>query len=145
MHQCGTMDIQGWLKGLEHPRICGDEVAGGVVLEPIPYRYQGTTACGKSCLKSQCGNSSNLFWMLVRWLGHHRYLSTFYTCVSDGKESACQCRRPEFNPWVRKIPWRRAWQPTSLFLPGAFPWTKEPSRLQFIGSQRVKHNWNDLA
>ena len=23
-----------------------------------------------------------------------------------------------FDPWVRKIPWRRAWQPTSVFLPG---------------------------
>ena len=23
-----------------------------------------------------------------------------------------------FNPWVRKIPWRRAWQPTPVFLPG---------------------------
>jgi len=23
-----------------------------------------------------------------------------------------------FNPWVGKIPWRRAWQPTSVFLPG---------------------------
>ena len=31
-----------------------------------------------------------------------------------------QCRRPEFNPWVRKIPWRRAWQPTAVFLPGKF-------------------------
>ena len=31
-----------------------------------------------------------------------------------GKEPACQCRRHErhrFNPWVRKIPWRRKWQP----------------------------------
>ena len=40
---------------------------------------------------------------------------------SDGKESACQCRsclRQEINPWVRKIPWRRAWQPTPVFLPG---------------------------
>ena len=27
---------------------------------------------------------------------------------SDGKESACQCRRPEFDAWVGKIPWRRA-------------------------------------
>ena len=27
-------------------------------------------------------------------------------------------RRQEFNPWVRKIPWRREWQPTSVFLPG---------------------------
>jgi len=23
-----------------------------------------------------------------------------------------------FNPWFRKIPWRRKWQPTVLFLPG---------------------------
>ena len=37
---------------------------------------------------------------------------------SVGKESALQCRRPGFNPWVRKIPWRRKWQPTPVFLPG---------------------------
>ena len=29
-----------------------------------------------------------------------------------------QCRRPGFDPWVEKIPWRREWQPTPLFLPG---------------------------
>ena len=29
-----------------------------------------------------------------------------------------QCRRPGFNPWVRKIPWIREWQPTPVFLPG---------------------------
>ena len=29
-----------------------------------------------------------------------------------------QCRRGRFNPWVRKIPWRRKWQPTSVFLKG---------------------------
>ena len=33
------------------------------------------------------------------------------------KELACQCRRPGFDPWVRKIPWRRKWQPTPVFLP----------------------------
>ena len=27
-------------------------------------------------------------------------------------------RRPGFDPWVRKIPWRRKWQPTWVFLPG---------------------------
>ena len=26
--------------------------------------------------------------------------------------------RPGFNPWVGKIPWRRKWQPTPVFLPG---------------------------
>ena len=37
------------------------------------------------------------------------------------KEPACQyrrCKRCGFNPWVGKIPWRRAGQPTPLFLPG---------------------------
>ena len=29
-----------------------------------------------------------------------------------------QCRRTKFKPWVRKIPWRRKWQPTPVFLPG---------------------------
>ena len=39
----------------------------------------------------------------------------------SGKEPACQCRkhkRCRFSPWARKIPWRRAWQPTPAFLPG---------------------------
>ena len=35
-----------------------------------------------------------------------------------GKESACQCRRHWFDPWVMKIPWKRKWQPTPVFLPG---------------------------
>jgi len=26
--------------------------------------------------------------------------------------------RHEFNPWIGKIPWRRAWQPTPVFMPG---------------------------
>ena len=38
--------------------------------------------------------------------------------VVRGKESACQCRRCEFDPWVRKIPWRRRWQPIPVFLLG---------------------------
>ena len=31
-----------------------------------------------------------------------------------------QCRRPRFDPWVRKIAWRREWQPTPVFWPGKF-------------------------
>ena len=40
---------------------------------------------------------------------------------SSGKEPAYQCRRQKtvvFHAWVGKIPWRRAWQPTPVFLPG---------------------------
>ena len=39
----------------------------------------------------------------------------------SGEEPASQCRRherPRFGPWVRQIPWRRAYQLTSVFLPG---------------------------
>ena len=36
----------------------------------------------------------------------------------SGKEPACQCRRCRFEPWVGKIPWRRKWHPTPVFLPG---------------------------
>ena len=38
----------------------------------------------------------------------------------SGKELICQCRRykrPGFDPWVGKIPWKRKWQPTPGFLP----------------------------
>ena len=35
-----------------------------------------------------------------------------------GKESSCQCGRYRFNPWVRKMPWTRKWQPTPVLLPG---------------------------
>ena len=33
------------------------------------------------------------------------------------QESACQCRRPQFDPWVRKIPWGRERQPTPVWMP----------------------------
>ena len=48
-------------------------------------------------------------------------------------------------PWVRKIPWRRAWHPTAVFLPGDSPWTEEPGGLQSMGWQRVGHDRSDLA
>ena len=46
-----------------------------------------------------------------------------------------------YETWIRKIPWRRAWQPTPVFLPGESPWTVENGRLQFMGLQRFRHNW----
>ena len=42
---------------------------------------------------------------------------------TGGKELICQCRRLKrcrFSSWVGKIPWRRKWQPTPVFLPGKF-------------------------
>ena len=48
----------------------------------------------------------------------HIYTMGFYP---SGKEPTCQRRRNKrcgFNLWVGKIPWRRAWQLTLVFLPG---------------------------
>ena len=42
--------------------------------------------------------------------------------------------------WVGKIPWRRARQPTPVFLLGESPWTEEPGGLQSMGLQRVGHD-----
>ena len=44
-----------------------------------------------------------------------------------------QSGRSGFNPWVGKIQWRRAWQPTPVFLPGESPGTEEPGGLQSMG------------
>ena len=54
----------------------------------------------------------------------------------SGKESACQCGRCLFHPWMGKIPWRRKWQHTPIFLPEQIPWTEEARGLQTTGSQR---------
>ena len=66
-------------------------------------------------------------WRLPKWL--------------SGKEAACQCRRCKrhgFDPWIGKIPWRRKWQLTPVWI---IPWTEEPGGLQSIGQQWVGHDW----
>ena len=58
----------------------------------------------------------------------------------SNKEPACWCRRPKkyrFNPWVRKIPWRREWQPTPVFLP------RQPHG-QLAKVHRVAESWASL-
>ena len=67
---------------------------------------------------------------------------------TSGKEPTCQCRRCKkrgFDPWVGKIPWRRAWQSILIFFPGESPWIEEPGSLQSTGSQRVGHDWSNWA
>ena len=59
---------------------------------------------------------------------------------SDGKESACNAGGPGSNAWVWKIAWKKAWQPSPVFLLGAFngqrslasynPWVHKESDTQ---------------
>ena len=63
---------------------------------------------------------------------------------ASSKEPACQCRRQRrqgFGPRFGKIPWRREWHPTPVFLPGESPWAEEPGGLQSMGSLGVGHDW----
>ena len=55
---------------------------------------------------------------------------------TSGKEPTYQFRRlkrHEFDPWVRKIPWKKKWQPTRVHA-WRIPWTEEPGGLQPIRS-----------
>ena len=49
-----------------------------------------------------------------------------WASVMAQKVQNLQCGRPELEPWIGKIPWRRAWQPISGFSPGESPWMEEP-------------------
>ena len=61
---------------------------------------------------------------------------------TSGKEHTCQCRRHkrgEFDPWLGRSP-EEGHGNDSIVLPEESPCTEEPGGLQFIGSQRVRHN-----
>ena len=70
-----------------------------------------------------------------------------FPCGTSGKEPTCQYRRHKrqgFDPWVGKVPWRRAWQPTPIFLPGESHRQKSLESYSPKGS-RVRHNWSNSA
>ena len=63
-------------------------------------------AQSRTRLKRLSSSSMNPYAGLPRWL--------------SGKETTCRYtryKRHGFDPWVEKIPWRRKWQPTPVFLP----------------------------
>ena len=56
---------------------------------------------------------------------NYHYLACIVQDLPDGNvvKNPCQgrwCKRHEFDPCIGKIPWRRIWQPTPVFLPGKF-------------------------
>ena len=57
----------------------------------------------------------------MRTMQKYKYMD--FPGSSDGKEPTCQCkrcRRHGFYPWIGKVLWKRAWQPTPVFLPVEF-------------------------
>ena len=69
-------------------------------------------------------------------------IKAFPGCAS-GKELSCQfrrCKRCGFDLWVGKIPWRRAWQPTPVFLPG-----ESHGQRSLVGYSLLDHEESDMT
>ena len=67
---------------------------------------------------------------------------------ASGKEPTCQCRRCKrggFDPWVRKIPWRKKWHTTPIFLPRVSHGKRSLVGYSLWGHKRVRHDWSNLA
>ena len=60
------------------------------------------------------------------YLLNHVRICTYISGASEKNPSANEGD----NPCVGKIPWRKAWQPTPVFLPRESPWIEEPGKLQ---------------
>ena len=60
-----------------------------------------------------------------------------------GGSDACHVGDPGSIPGIGKIPWRREWQPTPVFLPEESLWIEKPAELEFMGLQRL--GWTRLS
>ena len=76
-------------------------------------KTQGVESTSKLSVCKQPSAGLDTLMGLPRWL--------------SGKEAICKCRRHGFSPWVRKIPWRRKWQPTPVFSPGESHGQRSPA------------------
>ena len=74
-------------------------------------------------------------------------LSIFYRASMVAQLVKNPVQRPQFKPWVGKIPWRREWLPTPVFFSGGLHGQRslagysEPGGLQSMESQRIWHDW----
>ena len=66
-----------------------------------------------------------------------------FTRWLSGKIPACQGRghrKCGFNPWIRKILWKKKWQPTPVFLP-----EKSNEQRSLVGYHKVSRSWARLS
>ena len=70
-----------------------------------------------------------------------RFISFIWASLwLGGQESACQCWRHAFRPWIGKIPWKRKWQPTPVFLPRKFHRQRNLAGHSLWGRKRAGHD-----
>ena len=71
--------------------------------------------------ETNCAFRMSVFGLKVETNYHQIFVLSLYSHHgfpggSHSKESTCNSG-DQINPWVRKIPWRREWQPTPVFFP----------------------------
>ena len=88
-----------------------------------------------------------MWWVQMQRTTHCRpellpcYFISPYSLPSGSEGGSClKCRRPGFDPWVGKIPWRGKWQPTPVFFPGKSYGQRSLVSYSTRGC-RVRHNW----
>ena len=137
-------------------RICSPSVLKTQILADPIYLF-GPPELQTHCLElnaSSCRNRAVFLPILFNLVSGKQKLSKVFASESwdvwaslgSQRQRIClqrrSCRRLGFNPRVGKIPWRRKWQPTPVFLPGESQ-DRGASGLQPIRLQRVGHDWTD--
>ena len=91
--------------GMEPASLMSPTSAGSLPVEP-PEKPIVVLQC--------CVN----FYCIAKWFGHtYRYIASL---VAQMVKNLLAVQEILFSPWVKKIPWRREWQPTPISLPGEF-------------------------
>ena len=91
----------------------------------------------------------NLFWKFhlnITWVFNQRDLEKTFICIWDFPGGSVVKNPPaKKEMWVQSLGWddplEEEMATYSILHSWRIPWTEEPHRLQFMGSQRVRHNW----
>ena len=111
-----------------------------------PFLFQVQTNIVSEKNKTKQNTCSNYRTYYLIW-GHILSGDLGFPGGTSGKELTYQCRRQETWVWSlgEEDPLEESMATLSSIFSWRTPWTEEPGRLQFIGSQRVGYNWIDLA
>ena len=120
---------------------CNYKWVGSSVHEILQVRILESVALPSSRVSSQPRD-----WTEVSCIADRLFTVRSTRKPLSGKELTCRCRRCKrggLDPWVEKIPWKRAWQPTPVFLSGE---SRGQSLVSYSQSQqKIRHNWSDSA
>ena len=145
LHTLGTLDWLNWKYSAPEADLLGHQspVSTERIIYPLFAKVAKMPLMG--WLKQQKRIFSQ-FWRLEVWdqgFGTSGFPWGLEAQLVKNKNSP-QSRRHNFDPWEGKIPWKRAWQPTPVLLPG-----ESHGQRSLVGwspwGGSVRHDWSDLA